>query len=93
MQGDSLLWEFRYGIEHRPPAPRAARAARALLSAPVVQRWAASLSLQPVAPHRDSVPAASGIEIELNGASVRVTGRLLTFRFIAQMSRCPKVVL
>ena len=34
----------------------------------------ASLALQPVEPHRESVPAASGIEIELNGARVRVTG-------------------
>lgn len=34
----------------------------------------ASLALQPVEPHRDSVPAASGIEIELNGTRVRVTG-------------------
>ena len=36
----------------------------------------ASLALQPVEPHRDSVPAASGIEIELNGARVHVTGRV-----------------
>ncbi|AXE91875.1 IS66-like element accessory protein TnpA [Paraburkholderia sp. DD10] len=34
----------------------------------------ASLAQQPVEPHRESVPAASGIEIELNGARVRVTG-------------------
>ncbi|MGF6439369.1 transposase [Paraburkholderia youngii] len=34
----------------------------------------ASLALEPVEPHRESVPAASGIEIELNGARVRVTG-------------------
>ena len=34
----------------------------------------APLALQPVEPHRESVPAASGIEIELNGARVRVTG-------------------
>lgn len=33
-----------------------------------------SMVVQPVEPHRDSVPAASGIEIELNGARVRVTG-------------------
>lgn len=33
-----------------------------------------SLALQPVEPHRESVPAASGIEIELSGARVRVTG-------------------
>jgi transposase len=32
------------------------------------------LALQPVEPLRESVPAASGIEIELNGARVRVTG-------------------
>ena len=34
----------------------------------------APLALQPVEPHRESVPATSGIEIELNGARVRVTG-------------------
>lgn len=34
----------------------------------------ASLAQQPVEPHRESVPVASGIEIELNGARVRVTG-------------------
>lgn len=33
-----------------------------------------SLALRPVEPHHESVPAASGIEIELNGARVRVTG-------------------
>ena len=33
-----------------------------------------SPALQPVEPHRESVLAASGIEIELNGARVRVTG-------------------
>jgi transposase len=32
------------------------------------------MAVQPVEPHRDSVPAVSGIEIELNGARVRVTG-------------------
>ncbi len=31
-------------------------------------------ALHLVEPHRDSAPAASGIEIELNGARVRVTG-------------------
>jgi transposase len=35
-----------------------------------------SLALQPVEPHRESVPAASGIEIELSGARVRVTGKV-----------------
>lgn len=34
----------------------------------------ASLALQPIEPQRESVPAARGIEIELNGARVRVTG-------------------
>ena len=34
----------------------------------------ASLALQHVEPHRESVSAASGIKIELNGARVRVTG-------------------
>ncbi|RQU50049.1 IS66-like element accessory protein TnpA [Burkholderia cenocepacia] len=34
----------------------------------------ASPALQPVEPYRESVSAASGIEIELNGARVRVTG-------------------
>ncbi|WP_179949345.1 hypothetical protein [Burkholderia sp. MSMB1078WGS] len=35
-----------------------------------------SLALQPVEPHRESVPAESDIEIELNGARVRVTGKV-----------------
>jgi len=34
----------------------------------------ASRALQPVEPHRESVSAASGIEIELNGVRVRVMG-------------------
>ena len=47
----------------------------ALPDAPTDEKTApTSLALQPVEPHRESVQTASGIEIELNGARVRVTG-------------------
>ncbi|WP_244828109.1 transposase [Caballeronia sp. TF1N1] len=47
----------------------------ALPEAPTDEQSApASLALQPVEPHRESLQSASGIEIELNGARVRVTG-------------------
>src|SRR5262249_9390204 len=41
---------------------------------PAGETDASASALHSAEPHRDSAPAASGIEIELNGARVRVTG-------------------
>ncbi|WP_369797810.1 transposase [Cupriavidus sp. UYPR2.512] len=67
--------QLRAGLFDGVPHGTAVLPPVALPDAPTGEKTVpASLALQPVEPHRESVLAASGIEIELNGARVRVTG-------------------